>query len=137
MRERSIMIENDIQGIKKSHLKTSKILKNIQTWQIEHEKADQASFKQIQDAIKEIPSALFIQNAVADSVKVTVNGKIDKIADHLVEQDRNLEALSKKIKPLDSARTWFQELGRVIVYVGGISLALAAIIELVKLIVNK
>ena len=41
-----------------------------------------------------------ITEAVRDQVKITVNGKIEDVKKHLLEQDEKLEEMSKKIDEL-------------------------------------
>jgi hypothetical protein len=117
----------------KPNTRMVKALSNILEWQIAHEKEDATRFKEIGDAIAKLPDTNAVAKAVADSVKVTVNGKIDAVKTHLDQQDVALEALSKKIRPLDSAKTWLQEAARVVMYVGGIAISIAGIIELLKM----
>ena len=115
-------------------------IKAIRKHQAKHEKDDVKRFKDISNAIAELPTTVAMAKVVADSIQVNVNGKIDKVATHLIKQDEDMEGLkiqieelSKKVRPIDNAKTWLRELGTIIMYVGGISLAVAAIIELLRM----
>ena len=127
------MIENDLKSIRKHHTTTNKKLKVISDWQTNHEKEDNKHFKEINNAIKELPNTVLMAKAVQDAVQTTVNGKIDAIARHLTEQDANLEILSKKIKPFDGFRSYLIESARIIMYCGGLAIAIAGIMELLKM----
>lgn len=114
---------------------TSQELKKINLWQKKHGKEDELRFKEIIDLVAALPTEESITNAVANSVQKTVNGKIDGIKQdikdvkmHLTDQDMNLEALSKKIRPFDQAKTWVREFAQIIMYVGGLCLAITAIL---------
>ena len=126
-------LEENIKQILKHRVATNKSLKDIASWQVQHGKDDDARFKKIEDAISELPSVTVITVAVQDAVQKTVNGKIDKIALHLTEQDENLAALSKKIKPFDQTRTWLKEAANIVLYIGGLAIAIGGIIELLRL----
>ena len=107
----------------------------IKKWQVAHEKKDRADFKAIHKSLAGLPDTVAMAKAVADSVQTTVNGKIDKIAAHLTEQDVNLAALSKKIKPFDQTRTWLREAANIVLYIGGLAIAIGGIIELLRLMI--
>jgi hypothetical protein len=125
------MIEKDLQNLKKSHTKSNKVLREISAWQGRHEKDDNVRFGKIEDAIKLLPTAKFIATKIEDAVKVTVNGKIDKIAIHLTEQDKNMEDFRNSLKPWDTTRNWLYETGKIILYIGGVATAVYAIIKLI------
>lgn len=112
---------------------TEKSLKKISAWQVKHGKDDDRRFEDITKSLAKLPTQDVITDAIEQSIKTTVNGKIDKIALHLTEQDKNMEALSKKIRPFDQAKTWIKELAQVIMYVGGLAIAIGGIIELLRL----
>ena len=131
------MIESDIKTIKKHHTTTNKSLKKIADWQKHHEIEDNIHFKEINDAIKNLPTEQAITEAVAKSVQVTVNGKIDKIALHLGEQDKNLEEFRKQLKPLDGTRRYIIMSGKVLAYILSLAIGFAAVVELVKAIISK
>ena len=114
-------IEKNIADIKKSHSKITKTLKEISNWQIQHEKDDAKRFKEISDAISMLPTEDGLMKAVQETMRITVNGKIDKVSEHLTQQDTNLAALSAKMKPLDGLRTWVWELGKVIIGAGALA----------------
>ena len=105
----------------------------IKKWQVAHEKKDRADFKAIHKSLAGLPDTVAMAKAVQDAVQTTVNGKIDKIAIHLTEQDVNLATLSKKIRPFDQAKTWVKEAANIVLYIGGLAIAIAGIIELLRL----
>jgi hypothetical protein len=141
-------IEQDIRIIKErtknTPTKTAKELKNLSRRQTNHEKANNKQFQIITTAIAQLPTQDVIIKTIQDTIKVTVNGKIDGIkgdveavtkkvdtvGEHLKEQDVAIEAVSKKIKPLDGAREWLNDLGKIILYMGAIALAFEAIIQI-------
>lgn len=127
-------LEKNVIAIKKAHTQTNKVLKEISKWQINHEKEDSKRFQDIADSIAKLPSEQTITDAVAASVKVTVNGKIDAVKLHLDEQDAQMTIISNKIKPIDGARTWLKETAQIIVYLGTFALAITGIVELLHLI---
>jgi hypothetical protein len=133
MKQKRHFIETDIKAIRTSHAKIHKGLKDVATWQMNHEKEDSKRFQEIGDAIKALPSEETITSAIAISVQKTVNGKIDDVKTHLTEQDKNMELLSKKIKPFDGFRSYIVETAKIIMYVGGLALSVTAIIELLRL----
>ena len=126
-------IEKNIQDIKKAHLRTGKTLKVISNWQKHHEKDDLANFTAIKESIALLPTVEIITEAVQDAVQTKVNGKIDKISEHLTEQDVNMGILAKKIKPFDGAKAWANETVKVILYLGGLAVAIIAIVEALKM----
>lgn len=131
--KKKVFIEQNIEAIKK--------------WQVKHEKSDTLNFKSIRDLIAALPTEESIKDAIAASVKITVNGKIDAVSgkvdmvgEHLKRQDAAqaeqaiaIQDLSKKIRPFDQAKNWVRELAQVILYVGGLAIAVAGIVELLKL----
>jgi hypothetical protein len=135
------VIEADIKTIKRHHLKTNKSLRDISAWQtrdeawrIQHEKSDTKQFKEISAMLETLPTAEFIAKKIEDTIKITVNGKIDDVKLHLTKQDENLKALSDKIKPIDGARNWLAETGKIVLYLGALALAVGGILELLKFI---
>ncbi len=133
------MIEKDLKSIKASHRKTSKTLKDIQSWQIQHQKLDDGVASEVSE-IKEFIKKLPTTDDIKDVVQVTVNGKVDKanksieaVLEHLKEQDKAIQEVSAKIKPLDGARNWIMTLVKVILGIGGICVAIAGIMELLSL----
>ena len=115
-------------------LDTGKALKAIAKWQIKHEKSNNESFNKITEAVKELPSvaSVLLAKTVADTIQKTVNGKIDGISNHLMEQDKAIESLGKKIRPFDTTRTWIRETAQGVFYLGTFCLSVGAIIELLK-----
>ena len=128
------MIENDLKIIRKHHTKTNRSLKEISLWQVTHEKNDHKQFKAINNAIQKLPSQQFITDAVAESVNKTVNGKIDAVKLQLDQQDIVMKDLIKKISPVDKARTWLYETGKVLLFIGAISGALLYVLKLLKIL---
>lgn len=84
--------------------------------------------------LETLPTAEFIAKKIEDTIKITVNGKIDDVKLHLTKQDENLKALSDKIKPIDGARNWLAETGKIVLYLGALALAVGGILELLKFI---
>lgn len=115
-------------------LDTGKAIKAIAKWQVKHGKSNNESFNKITEAVKELPSvaSVLLAKTVADTIQKTVNGKIDGISNHLMEQDKAIESLGKKIRPFDTTRTWIRETAQGIFYLGTFCLSIAAIIELLK-----
>jgi hypothetical protein len=135
------MIESDIKGIKEAHRKTNKALKEISVWQTKHEKIDL-------ETKEEILAKVFTKDemvlALGDAIDTKINGKLIGISKHLEQQDidresdrKMIEDLTTKILPLDGAKTWVWELGKVILYLGGLALALVGIITLYNLFFPK
>ena len=129
-----------------SHAKTAEELKVLSRRQALHEKANTKQFTAISDAIKSIPTQEVILSTISDTIKVVVNGKIDKISEkvdmvgeHLKKQDSVAEEqgtaikeLSKKIAPIDGAKNWLNDLGKIILYVGAIALAVEAVVQILQ-----
>lgn len=115
-------------------------VKTQAAWQKKHEKENAAQFKKLSDTLATLPSKEENLAAIAGQIKITVNGKIDDIKAHLDRQDEAMataseertatkaaiEELSKKIKPLDTARTWATDGMKVVVWVAGTVAALSA-----------
>lgn len=128
------MIEADLKHIKKRSTTTSKAIKHIAAWQKNHEKDNATQFKEISTLITKLPTEESITNTIISSIQKTVNGKIDDVKIHLTQQDKDIEALSNKIKPIDGARTWLRETGQIVIYIGTFSLSIGAVIEILKYI---
>lgn len=126
-------IERNIRSLKESHTKINKSLRQISAWQVQHQKEDFTNFDKLEKAISKLPSEDLIKQTITETIKVVVNGKIDDVKAHLVKQDTNLETLSAKINPIDGFRHWLVMAANAIMYIGGIALAIAAIVELLKL----
>lgn len=133
-------IERDIKVIKNrqtlTRTKTVQELKLLSKRQAKHERANIKQFASISAAIGQLPTQDVITRTIQDTIKTTVNGKIDGIkvdvagiGDHLKEQDLAIEALSKKIKPIDIAKNWLAETARGLLYVGTLAAAVYAIIK--------
>jgi hypothetical protein len=127
-------IETDLKSIKKHHSKTDKVLKKLSAWQMHHEKEDATRFGEMTKLLEDLPTEKMITDAVGKKVDITINGNLRDIKMHLTQQDKNLEEISKKIKPFDQTRTWFYETGKAILYIGALAIATGAIIELLILI---
>lgn len=145
------MIEKDIRTIKErqkvSRVKTAQELKTLSRRQTSHEKANQKQFQSIAGAINLLPTQDVITKTIQDTIKIVVNGKIDKlqgdvteniskidmVGEHLKRQDIAIETMSEKIKPIDGAREWLSDAGKIILYVGSVALAVEAIIQLYQL----
>ena len=128
------MIENDLKSLRKSHSKSAKVLKDIAAWQSAHEKDNDRKFEAITAAIGELPTTRLITDTIADTIKATVNGKIDKVSAHLAEQDVAIGELSDKIRPFDATKSWLVETSKVILYSGGIAAAVYGMIKLLHFI---
>lgn len=134
-------IERDIKVIKDrqklTRTKTVQELKTLARRQAKHETANIKQFASISAAISLLPTQDVITKTIQDTIKTTVNGKIDGIkvdvagiGEHLKEQDLAIEALSKKIRPLDIAKNWLAETARGLLYVGTLAAAVYAIFKL-------
>jgi len=77
-----------------------------------------------------------ISNREVGEINVKL-GTMEKHMQSLCETQKKiqqaLDVISAKIKPLDETRHWFKELARGIMYVGGLALSIAAIIELLRM----
>lgn len=138
------MIENDLKQIKKvqtvSRTKTEKSLRTISNWQAKHAKQNNAQFSAIKASLATIPTQEAILETITVTIKSVVNGKIDTlnskvdmVGEHLKQQDANLEVLSNKIKPIDGAREWLSDTGKIVLYIGAIAVAVAGVVELLQL----
>lgn len=92
--------------------------------------AIQAGKKETSGLVIELKKELL--GAVKDEIKVTVNGKIDNIKNHLLDQDKRLDNIDKKIdrlKPVLEAITLTRIVKKFVVWVsplipiGGIAYA--------------
>jgi methionine synthase II (cobalamin-independent) len=135
------MIERDIKTIKASHQKTAKSIKSIESWQVAHQKTDDANMGKIDAHFAALPTEQTITDAIAKTIQVVVNGKIDKvnasndeIKAHLTAQDAALAELSTKVRPFDNAKTWAYDLFKICVGLGTFCGAAYAFIELLKLL---
>lgn len=149
------MIEANIKKIikvqKTSRTKTAQELKTLSRRQTSHEKSNNKQFQGITDAISLLPTQDVITKTIQDTIKIVVNGKIDHltelvntvtdktdmVGEHLRRQDEvaatqaiAIRDLSDKIDPIDGARNWLADLGKVILYLGAIAAAIAGIIGL-------
>ena len=104
-------------------------IKKIEDWQIKHEMDNSYHFGEIRDMMNGVANKKDIENAVGKVVQDTVNGKLDKIKEHLNNQDTVLKELADKVQPLDVGRKWFFQLGKGIVYLGILFGALVGIIK--------
>ncbi len=80
-----------------------------------------------------------LKDHLAEVVKETVNGKIDKIQVQMNGQDAILKTIQQDISklkidtnPLIDDRKTVTNLGKFIIWVGGIILMVAAILKLIK-----
>lgn len=153
------MIERDIQTIKKRQIttrtKTAQALNTLSRRQTSHEKANIKQFQAITNAIGLLPTQEVITKTIQETIKVVVNGKIDHLQSDVTENIKKLDTmkehleaqdvvaqtqgnaikdLTNKINPLDVVKTWLSGLGTVILYVGGVAGAIAAIVGLYYLI---
>lgn len=124
-----------------------KELKAQTAWHTKHQKEDTKEFTTLKKALANLPTKDDIVKTLGDTVDVKINGKLIGLKEHLDRQDETmaiaaterasfqttLEELSAKIRPLDSARTWAGDLGKVILYVGGLAAAIAAIVYVTTL----
>ncbi len=77
------------------------------------------SFVQSQNALfLDLKESLLL--AVESQIKITVNGKIDKISDHLKKQDEVLNRLDTDTKPLIKGKNWFWDFFKAVLYIGGL-----------------
>ena len=139
------MIESDLKSIKRhqatSRTKTAGELKGIFAWQKKHTAENNKQFKQIGDALKSLPSEDIILKSIADNIKIVVNGKIDKlqmtvdgITNHLKEQDKSIETINNKIKPVVGGLDWLSTLVRGFLWVGGVAAAAYGILRVLEMI---
>lgn len=137
-------IEHDIKVIRKNQTltraKSGQEFKTIDRRLSKHDK----QFQTLNSAIGLLPTQDVITKTIQDTIKIVVNGKIDLIdkkvdmvGEHLKAQDATAQTqgtaikdLSEKIAPLDGAKNWLGNLGTIIIYVGGIALALEAVIQI-------
>ena len=139
------MIESDLKSIKRhqatSRTKTAGELKGIFAWQKKHTEENNKQFNQIGDALKSLPSEDIILKSIADNIKIVVNGKIDKlqmtvdgITNHLKEQDKSIETINNKIKPVVGGLDWLSTLVRGFLWVGGVAAAAYGILRVLEMI---
>jgi hypothetical protein len=74
-----------------------------------------------------------IELAVKVAVELQINGNLRDIKSHLTQQDLKIEELNKKIRPISTTRNYLINTGKVILYLGGIALAIVAIIRLIHM----
>src|SRR3990167_10895230 len=103
------------------HKEIMDTLKGISTRQDKHEGEDVKRFD-------EIPKKEDIEKAVAESVKITVNGKIDAIKTHLEKQDAMLISLDAKIKPFSQTKWFLTTAGKGLMYAGGLAGAILGLL---------
>ena len=138
-------IEQNIKSIRShqtsSRAKTAGELKGILAWQEKHTAENNKQFKQIGDALKSLPSEDIILKSIADNIKIVVNGKIDKlqmtvdgITNHLKEQDKSIETINNKIKPVVGGLDWLSTLVRGFLWVGGVAAAAYGILRVLEMI---
>lgn len=99
----------------------------------EHEARDVARFAEITESLREMVSIKNVEDAVSIAVRLTVNGKLDDIKVHLMEQDKRMKELSDKVAPIEGATTWISTLGKIILYIGALSVAVISIIKLIQI----
>jgi ATP-dependent 26S proteasome regulatory subunit len=138
-------IEQNIKSIRShqtsSRTKTAGELKGILAWQKTHTRENNKQFKQIGDALKSLPSEDVILKSISDNIKITVNGKIDKIAlnvtdlgEHLKQQDLAIETINNKIKPVVGSMEWFSTTVRLFLWIGGIAAAAYGILRVLEIL---
>ena len=130
LKELKEMMEISIQQKSAHHSDLLKKIGSIEKWELLHEQQDDERFKLL-------PSKQDITKAVSDEIKITVNGKIDKIALHLSQQDENLAELGKKIAPIDGAKKWFGTFFKGIIYIGSIGVAIGGIVTFIQWLLPK
>lgn len=127
-----------------------KHLKGIEKWQKDHEVKDIERFNRMNKSIKKLPTTGDMSKAVSEAVNITVNGKIDSIQKdmdglrgHLTKQDESsaeqakvISEMNDKIKPVTNAQNWIVTAGKIIMYLGGISLAIIAIYKVLETFKN-
>ncbi len=95
----------------------------------------------IRELLEEIKSDLRIhlQEAVKESVTETVNGKIDKIQNQMNGQDlvlkniqRDIGQLKTDTDPLVDGKKTITNVGKFILWICGLILAVAAVLRLIK-----
>jgi len=104
----------------------------ITAWQEGHQIEDRKNFGEIRDILANVATKKENEETVAKAVTKTVNGKLDKIKEHLDAQDVSSADLRAKILPLDNTRVWAMRLVSAILYLGGLAAAIAAIIYLLQ-----
>lgn len=138
------MIEANLKKIiktqKVTRTKTSQELKNLSRRQANHERENNKQFQSLNTAVTLLPTQDVITKTIQDTIKVVVNGKIDTlnakvdmVGEHLKAQDVAIETMSDKIRPLDGAREWLSDAGKIVLYVGSVALAIEAIIQIYQL----
>jgi hypothetical protein len=139
------MIERDIKKNTDSGAKMAKEIKVISAWQVRHQRKDDANNEVVMAHLAALPTEQSItdtiRQTVATSIQANVNGKIDKLTtsvtevkEHLSTQDENLAALSVKVLPFDTAKTWIYDAFKVVVGVGTFCGAAYAVISLLQLL---
>lgn len=73
-----------------------------------------------------------ILEAVRDQVQITVNGKIDKIREHLNSQDLKLDVMDKKLTPLVEIKNTTTNLGKAVIWLGGAIIMVLTVAKLIK-----
>ncbi len=73
-----------------------------------------------------------MKTIVETQIKVTVNGKIDKIAATLEEQNKILARLDKETKPVIEDRQTIANVARFIKWASGIAIGATALYKLIK-----
>lgn len=138
------MIEANIKKIiktqKVTRTKTAQELKTLSRRLTKHDK----QFQTLTSSIALLPTQDVITKTIQDTIKVVVNGKIDKLSgdmatanekidlvgEHLKRQDAAMDVMSAKIKPFDGLRAWATETVTGLLYFGGLAAAVWAIIKL-------
>lgn len=149
------MIEKDIKEVKKIHKKIEKNINAIFDWQKKHQISDDETGREVTE-IKEAIQNLPTEQGIKETIKITVNGKIDKVQaqneevkaqnenlkSHLEEQDKvqvqmqaSIKALSDKIQPLDGLRSWLTVFIKGLLWTCGVITAVGgAYLILIKVI---
>lgn len=141
------MIEKDLKVIRKTQsitrTKTAQELKTLGRRLSKHDK----QFQAITSAINLLPTQDVITKTIQDTIKIVVNGKIDKIdskvdlvGEHLKAQDEtatkqgnDIKDLSKKIAPVTAIQLFIGVLWQSVLGAGAFSAAVWAIIKLFKI----
>ena len=73
-----------------------------------------------------------VKNEIRDTIQVVVNGKIDKIATHLNEQDKKLDEHIEKMQPVIDGLAFLKTGNTIFKWVGGTVIMLGALVAILK-----
>ena len=138
-------IEQNIKSIRShqtsSRAKTAGEIKALTAWTVKHSKENNKQFKAIGDALRALPTQEIILESIRENIKKVVNGKIDRltidvagVAEHLKEQDKSIETINSKIKPVVGGLDWLSTLIRAFLWLGGIAAAAYGILKVLEII---